>query len=371
MIRASIFPGRYVQGDRAIERLGVEMSRFGKKGFVICGPFVGTNLLPDFLKSVEEAIETLVASFGGECSDEEIARLSEVSKKSACDVIVGIGGGKTLDTAKAVANELKLPVVIVPSIASTDAPCSAISVIYTSSGEFKRYLFLPKNPDVVLIDTGIIARSPARFLISGMGDALATWFEAESCRVNYAKNMAGGLGSMASYALARLCYETLLNHGVAAKLACESRVVTPALDRIVEANTLLSGLGFESAGLAAAHAIHNGLTVLEETHKYYHGEKVAIGTLASILLTDKTKEVIDEVFSFCEAVGLPTTLADIGLEDVSDEELMKVSEAACAEGETIHNEAIPVVPVMVFSALRALDAQGLLRKKLRGGSSLQ
>lgn len=365
MISTNIFPGRYVQGDGAIEYLGVEMSRFGKKGFVICSPFVMTNLLSNFRKPLEEAIATKFVKFGGECSDEEITKLSAISERSECDVIVGIGGGKTLDTAKAVANELKLPVVMVPSIASTDAPCSAVSVIYTSSGGFKRYLFLSKNPDLVLIDVGIIARSPVRFLISGMGDALATWFEAESCRLKSAKNMAGGLGSMTSYALARLCYETLLDYGLAAKLACEARVVTPALDHIVEANTLLSGLGFESAGLAAAHAIHNGLTVVEETHSYYHGEKVTIGTLASILLTDKPKEMIDEVFSFCDAVGLPTTLSEIGLEGISDEELMQVSETACAEGETIHNEPIPVVPAMVFSALKALDAEGIHRKKSR------
>ena len=152
--------------------------------------------LPAATAELEEAIATKLVEFGGECSDEEITKLSEISERSECDVIVGIGGGKTLDTAKAVANELKLPVVMVPSIASTDAPCSAVSVIYTSSGGFKRYLFLSKNPDLVLIDVGIIARSPVRFLISGMGDALATWFEAESCRLKSAKNMAGGLGSI-------------------------------------------------------------------------------------------------------------------------------------------------------------------------------
>ena len=121
---------------------------------------------------------------------------------------------------------------------------------------------------------------------------------------------------------------------------------------------MLSGLGFESGGLAAAHAIHNGLTVLKQTHKYFHGEKVAIGTLASLFLTDKPMDVIKEVFSFCETVGLPTTLGDIGLSDISDADLMKVAESACAEGETIHNEPIPVTTEMVFSALKVTDAFG-------------
>ena len=344
MIRAAVFPGRYVQGCGAAEKLGEEMSRFGKKGFLVCTRYAFENLLPSLRGYIEREVEIRVERFGGECSDEEIKRLVEIAGSEGCDFIAGMGGGKTLDTAKGVAYELRLPVVIIPTIASTDAPCSALSVIYTPEGKFKRYLMLPKNPDLVLVDTGIIARAPVRFLVSGMGDALATWFEAESCRIGYSPNVVGHLGPMTAYALAKLCYDTLLEHGVAAKSACEKKVVTPALEHIVEANTLLSGLGFESGGLAAAHAIHNGLTVLEQTHGYHHGEKVAFGTLASLFLTDKPKHIIDEVYSFCESVGLPTTLADIGLSDVSDQELMSVAEAACAKGETVHNEPLPVTP---------------------------
>ncbi|NKQ34275.1 MAG: glycerol dehydrogenase [Chloroflexi bacterium] len=365
MIATTIFPGRYVQGSNALKRLGIEMSRFGQKGFVICDPFVLDHVLPDYRLEIEQAIDIKVERFGGECSEEEIGRLTDLAQKANCDLIVGIGGGKTQDTAKAVAHELKVAVVIVPTIASTDAPCSALSVIYTPEGEFKRYLILPQNPDLVLVDTKIIVQAPARFLIAGMGDALATWFEAESCKKKYAGNMTGHVGSMTAYALARLCYETLFEYGVAAKLSCEAHVVTPALDHIVEANTLLSGLGFESGGLAAAHAIHNGFTVLEQTHKYYHGEKVAFATLSSLFLTDKSKDIINEAYSFCESVGLPTTLANIGLSDVSDEELLQVAEAACAEGETIHNEPIPVTPEMVFSALKAADAEGKRRYNVR------
>lgn len=364
MITTTIFPGRYVQGYDALNSLGEEMSRFGKKGFAICDPFVYKNLLPTFRESLESALDVKIVRFTGECADEEIDRLAEEARESLVDVVVGIGGGKTLDTAKAVAFTVKKPVVIVPTIASTDAPCSALSVIYTPEGEFKRYLILPKNPDVVLVDTKVVVGAPVRFLVSGMGDALATWFEAESCRQKYAGNMTGRQGSMTAYALARLCYETLLDYGVAAKTACEAGAVVPALEHVVEANTLLSGLGFESGGLAAAHAIHNGLTVLEATHHYFHGEKVAIGTLTSLFLTDKPAEVIDEAYSFCKAVGLPFTLAQIGLEDASDEDLMKVAEGSCAQGETIYNEPIPVTPQMVFSALKAADAEGRRRRAI-------
>jgi glycerol dehydrogenase len=358
MISTTIFPGRYIQGYEATKRLGEEAARFGDTAFLIVDPFVYENLLDRFQDDMEKEVGVVVEAFNSECSDEEVARLAEMVKEAGAHVVVGIGGGKALDTAKATAHALELPVIIVPTIASTDAPTSALSVIYTPEGVFKRYLILPRNPDVVLVDTRIVAEAPVRFLVAGIGDALSTWFEADACERSYAGNMTGDVGSMTARRLARFCYETILEYGTKAKASCEANAVTPALERVVEANTLLSGLGFESGGLASCHAIHNGLTALEETHHYWHGEKVAIGVLASLFLTDKPAGLIDEVYAFCEAVGLPTTLAEIGLADVSDEELMVVAERACAEGETIHNEPIPVTPDSVFAALKAADAAG-------------
>src|SRR5262249_22183552 len=141
-----------------------------------------------------------------------------------------------------------------------------------------------KNPELVLVDTQVIALSPPRLLVAGMGDALATWFEARTCVEGHVKNMRGGLSTQSALALAKLCYRTLLADGADALRAVQTKVVTPALERIVEANTLLSGLGFESSGLAAAHAIHNGLTTAPSTHAYYQGEKVSFGLLAQLVL---------------------------------------------------------------------------------------
>ena len=366
MLSTTIFPGRYIQGYEAIQTLGKEASRFGQKALVIVDPYVADTLFSSFEGSLSQAIDYQLERFTGEASDEEVERLSGIVRQAGSQVVIGIGGGKTLDTAKAVGYNSHIPVVVVPTIASTDAPCSALSVIYTPSGEFKRYLVLPKNPDLVLVDTKVVVNAPVRFLVSGMGDALATWFEAESARQKYAPNMTGNIGSMTAYALARLCYDTLMNDGRAARTACEAHAVVPALERVVEANTLLSGLGFESGGLAAAHAIHNGFTALEETHHYFHGEKVAFGTLASLFLTGKPSSVVDEVYTFCEDVGLPTTLAEIGLDDATDDEIMEVARAATADGETIYNEPIPVTPEMVFSAIKAADAEGRERKMFYG-----
>ena len=358
-ITTTIFPGRYVQGAGALRSLAEEVGRLGKKALAIVDRAVDPIVAP-YLKPAG-GVTFVCNEFCGECCDAEIERLAAVVRKEACNVIVGVGGGKALDTAKAVGFTTEHPVLIVPTLASTDAPCSALSVIYTPTGEFARYLVLPRNPNVVLVDTAIICKAPVRFLVSGMGDALSTWFEAEDCHIKQAGNMTGRMGSMSAFALARLCYDTLLNYGTAAKLACETGVVTSALEHIVEANTLLSGLGFESGGLSGAHAIHNGLTTLAQTHHYWHGEKVAIGTLALLMLTDRPPSVIKDVYDFCEAVGLPITLAQIGLENVSDKQLMAVATAACAPGETIHNCPCEVTPQRVFAALKAADAEGRAR----------
>lgn len=206
MITTTLFPGRYVQGFRATARLGEELKRLGRKAFLVSDPFALDELLPRFRDDLEAALPCHVERFGGESSGEEIERLAARVREVGTDVVVGLGGGKTLDTAKAVAHEVGQPVAIVPTIASTDAPCSALSVIYTPEGAFERYLFLPRNPELVLVDTEIIVQAPVRFLVAGMGDALSTYFEADACRQHRAPNMTGDPGSMTAYALAELCY---------------------------------------------------------------------------------------------------------------------------------------------------------------------
>ncbi|MDR3640905.1 MAG: glycerol dehydrogenase [Humidesulfovibrio sp.] len=360
MLMTSIFPARYVQGAGALSVLCEEAARLGRRALAVVSgsarPLVEKALAGQML------LELTQEAFRGECCDEEIDRLADRARQIRADVIIGVGGGKSLDTAKAVAHALRLPVVVAPSIASTDAPCSALSVIYTPEGTFKRYLLQPRNPDVVLVDSEVVANAPVRFLVSGMGDALSTWFEAEDCRESGARNMSGRAGTMTALGLARLCFDTLLADGLAAKKACEGKRVSPELERIIEANTLLSGLGFESGGLSGAHAIHNGFTALPETHTYWHGEKVALGTLALLQLTNRPADMISRVYDFCQSVGLPVCLADIGLADPTEAQLMAVARQACAPGETIHNIKGGVSPEAVLAAIKSADAEGRRRK---------
>lgn len=359
MSKIIISPNKYVQGPGELKKLENYTKTLGKKILVLASAN-GIKRVETKIKSSYEGTDSTVMfeAFGGECSKVEIKRLKEICLSNKIDVIAGVGGGKTLDTAKAVAYYLGIPIVIVPTIASTDAPCSALSVIYTENGEFEEYLLLPKNPDAVVMDTEVIAASPARLTISGMGDALATYFEGRACVKSNATTMAGGLATETAFAICKLCYKTLITEGYKAKLAAEVKCVTPAVEKIIEANTLLSGLGFESTGIAAAHAIHNGFTVLEDCHHLYHGEKVAFGTIAQLVIENSPMEELEEVIDFCKSVGLPTTLKEMGIENINEADIRKVAEASCAEGETIFNMPCEINPNVVYAAIMTADALG-------------
>jgi glycerol dehydrogenase len=337
------------------------MAALGLEGpvLIIAGKTVIGRLAETWASSLGEAkLQHAVHRFGGECSLAEIERVKSAARECAARTIVGAGGGKVLDTARAAAADLALPVVNCPTVASSDAPCSALSVIYTEEGVFQEYRFYRKNPDLVLVDTQVIAQAPPRLLVAGMGDALATWFEARTCVAGSVKNMRGGGSSQSALALAELCYRTLLADGAAALHAVTTQVVTPAFERLVEANTLLSGLGFESSGLAAAHAVHNGLTAAHQTHPYFHGEKVAFGLLVQLVLEGAPRATVAEVLGFSAEVGLPITLAGIGLDQLTRDQLEPIARRATATGETIHNEPFEVTPEMVADAILAADALG-------------
>ncbi len=277
-------------------------------------------------------------------------------RKHSANIIIGIGGGKTLDTAKATAYYEKLPVVIFPTIASTDAPCTALAVIYKKDGSFDEYLFLPTNPDVVLADTGILAAAPARFFAAGIGDALATYFEARACYQSNGDNLVLNKPSTTGLGLARLCYDTLLENAVKAKLAVDRKVYTRAVEDTIEATIYLSGVGAESGGLAAAHAIHNGMTAVPLLHKAQHGEKVTFGLLTQLVLENAPKEELETVIKLVKDVGLPLTLRDLGVEEFVEAEWRQVAEAACASNDTMVNMPFPVSPADVYNAIIAANA---------------
>ena len=361
MLKVFCAPARYTQGPDATEQLGPEIRKLGLEGlaFIVAGRSAVRLLSKTWAKTFADAgMRYEVFAFAGECTAAEIRRGSTAAQSAAARVVIGAGGGKVLDTARAIASNVSLPVVNCPTIASSDAPCSALSVIYSDAGAVEEYRIYRRNPDLVLVDTSVIAQSPVRLLVAGMGDALATWFEAKVCAGGGVKNMRGGASTRTALALADLCFKTLLADGMSAIEALQSRKPNDALERLVEANTLLSGLGFESSGLAAAHAIHNGLTTALGTHGYMHGEKVAFGLLAQLMLESQPSSVVEEVLAFSSSAGLPITFAEVGIANPSQELLQVIAVRATAAGETIHNEPMPVNAQMVVEALRAADTAG-------------
>ena len=373
-------PGRYVQGYKEIRNLSSHAMNFGKSFAVITSKGRAASLSEEVKKSFEgKGCKLEFLLFEGECSNTEIQRLTDLVKQSPNkpDCVIGLGGGKVLDTAKAVAYYCKTPIIIVPTIASNDAPVSALSVIYNDEGTFVDCLFYPTNPAVVLIDTDIIVNAPVRLLVAGMGDALATYYEARTCVEAYRDNFLKTGSSMASssmamkatatsYGLAKLCREILFEYGIEAKLAAEKKQVTKAVDRIIEANSLLSGIGFESNGVATAHAVYCGFTALKGREHLFHGEYVAFGTIAMLALEGRDRREIDEVVRFCLSVGLPVTFEDMNLGDMTDEELDIVVATAADPGQTSAVEPFEVTKHEMKAAIIEADCIGALYKS--GGS---
>lgn len=362
--RAFGSPLRYVQGQGEFDRLPLYTAPYGNACVIIDG-FLYQDLNARLEKAYAESDAKFVSiSFNGECCEEEVERIGKIARENGAAVIVGAGGGKTMDTAKICADEMGLPVIIAPSSASTDAPVSEIAVVYKPDGEYIGSRKMKKNADLVLVDTEIIVKAPRRLFVAGMGDALATWLEAQACECSDSPNYIGSgmRRCKAGMAIAKASWDILFEDGEKALMALDSGVVTEAFENVVEANTLLSGLGFLNTGLATAHGIHSGLTVLPETHKYLHGEKVAFGIVCQMVLENTPAETVDKVMRFMVAIGLPVTLADLGIAAERDK-VMAIAEKT-ANGPLIHQEPFAVTTERVYGAIIAADALGRKYKGL-------
>ena len=340
-------PPKYVQGPNALHSLGDHLAIMD-----ISNPLIMAS--PSAMKACREIIETSLKSKNMACSFTEFSRVSsykEINRvKELChegkhDAIIACGGGAAMDAGRAAAagagNTISpftvhqkfganVPCIQVPTAASSDAPTASLSVIYTEEGNFADTLLTTKNPDLVLVDTRIIAQAPVRTLVAGMGDALATVFEAEVCHRTATMNFAGGFATQTALHISRLAYEILTNFGTQAIIESEANVPGPALEAVVEANILLSGLGYENGGLAAAHALATTFSYQYELFDPvpYHGELVAYCTAVQLIMEEAEPEKLQEVYYFCQAVGLPTSLEELGLKDASDGSLKPVAEEA-------------------------------------------
>lgn len=359
-------PGRYVQGAGVLHEIGKHISALGDRALIIGGSTALSVSQEKIANSLRhEDVAPMVCRFNGECTENEIDRLAKIAKEESANVVIGVGGGKALDTAKVVAHYRRTPLACVPTIASTDAPCSGVAGLYNEAHESVGGILLDSNPNLVVVDTRVILHSPIRHTVAGMGDALSTMFEAEACIKSGARNIHGQHATSTAFACAKLCFELLIEHGLEAKQCLEKGIVADALDRVLESTVLLSGVGFENCGLSVAHGLWIGFTTLAQFKELdvYHGEAVALFTLVQLALEGRPRQMIDEVVDFCNSVGLPVSFADIGLERVSREMLLEALHAAATPPEAyIYNVPFFVDLDMICDAMFEADSIGRASK---------
>jgi glycerol dehydrogenase len=348
-------PSKYIQGRNVLCELGQYLSSFGKKALIVEND-LGLKCIRDAAPS-GDLCELIYEDFNGECSMNEINRLQAVYQANDCEMIVGAGGGKVLDAVKAAACFLKAPCIVIPTAVSSDAPTSALSVIYHEDGTLDQRLTLPKSPDLILVDSQVIANAPARLLVAGMGDAMSTYFEARACHASNSDNVHGGKTTRTAMILAEECYRTILENGAKAKAAVSRHLCTPAVEAVIEANTLLSGIGFEGGGKAAAHPIGDGLNTIAQC-KSMHGEKVAFGSLVQLFMENADEDELDEAYFFCAEVGLPVTLAQLSITEDPEGAALQIAKVATLQDKPIYNMPVTVTEKSVRDAILAADLYG-------------
>lgn len=354
--RIFVSPSKYVQGPGILEECGIHIRPWGNRPFIIGGRTAYSIVEKQVKSSLEKEGCTLTGVMLDvkKCTQRIIDQGCKEVKKSQADLILGVGGGSAVDAAKAVAYHLHLPVATIPTVASTNADITAVSVIYDDEGKFSGRVRSHENPRVAIVDTRVLISAPPGYLASGMGDALSCRFEVEACIESGSQNHVGGSPPNMVKALCTLCHDTLLKNGTQALADAQNRRVTDAVETVVEAIKLQSAIGFENGGNAAAHAIHNGFTRASPV-KGSHGEIVAFSVIAQLFLEGKPLSFIRDMARWCKNLGLPITLADLS---VPEEYVDPVSKETCRLGSSIYNEPFPVSHEDVASAIRSASECG-------------
>ncbi len=361
-------PDLYVQGLGEIGKLQDYSSRFGDKVLVIAEEQT-MAAMRDSVERVFKGTGTSIGyeKFGGMCTSAEIDRLAKVADRDSYDVIMGIGGGRALDSARAVAAVRHLPLVAVPTTAATGAACSSVSVITDKNGLFREIREYAVHPAVVVVDSAVIAEESPRSLVAGMGNMIAAWLGARSHRQSDAPNLMGGKGTLSSRALAQLGYDTILADGLRGLVAAQNGMPTPAFEHVLEADIFCSGMSFDNSGIAAASSIANALTVLPRARKFYSGELAAFGSIVQLILEDAPRAEMDDIMNFLLSTGLPMTLDDLGLGDTNRASLGKVAAAACSPDSFMSAMPFDVSPDDVLGSILAANVSGHLYQEEEEG----
>jgi len=357
-------PGKYVREDGLLRNVGAYIKEFGNTALFIGGKTALSIVEPLVKQSLAmHGVENKGFEwYGGECSWSHVERLSRIVKEKQPQVLVAVGGGKAIDTVKAVAYAVNLPVVAIPTIAATCAPATPIAIMYDDEGTFIEISRRSQAPSLVLVDTGVIVRAPYRFLTAGIGDTLAKWFESSA---SVKKSEPTALNRSA-VKLANEVYQILLEKGPAALEAVKqgkaNQAVNDVIDCIILISGSVSGYGGDDCRTAAAHAIYSGLTIFPEVHETYHGEIVAFGILSQLVMEGKSEEEIRELIGFYKKVGLPYTLEDMSVTNLSEDDWKRLGEVS-VEIEDMANMPFAVTPEMVVHAVQGADRIGRKAKQ--------
>ena len=358
-MRVSYFPGKCLQGNGILRDLPTYIDLFGGRAFLIVTPSMEQKV-----RGLGLADQHPMVVFRGPCCWQEVNKLIDRAKETDPTVVVAVGGGKVVDSAKVVADKLNLRSIMVPSVAASSAAFSGCSVMYTPENIEEGVYYEKHSPDVLMLDNEIIIGAKTRYFVAGMGDALAVYFEGRGCTHTGSQNSLHANQTFCALAMCDYCLDALLRYGLPAKLAYEQKVITPAVERMIEVNLLSAGIAFEGAGLAAAHAIHNGLTVIPSVrNNMLHGEIVAFGVLSELHLTNAQPEEMDKIYHFCETVGLPTTFAELSIPDPDREALTAAAEFTFQD-PYLHHDGPNLTAADILAAMIAADAMGRARKQL-------
>lgn len=294
--------------------------------------------------------------YGGECTYSERDTIASKVTEFGVQALIAVGGGKVSDSAKAAAALLRIPVIILPTLAATCSPWSSLSVMYDASGTAVGYEVYPNSNALVLVEPLVLLESPKELLVAGIGDTLAKWYEADAI-IAHLPSVAEEI-AIAHYA-ARRCRDNLLAFAAEALAAQEAGTLNEAFVRIVETIFLTAGLvggfGEDYGRTAAAHSIHDGLTVLPQSHDLLHGSKVAYGVILQLLLEGKRGEIAS-LLPFYEALGLPASLEDMGLGGLSRAERLAVGVRATEPGASIHRMRGHFDAELVADAMEELES---------------
>ncbi|TKI03408.1 iron-containing alcohol dehydrogenase family protein [Martelella alba] len=354
------FPSRVIRGEAAVNQLGGQCAALGGRAMVIGGHRALAAVEQTVYGQLAAAGVTLAvfAWYGGECSETHIERLAKQARTEGIEVIIGIGGGKALDTAKATGNAVNRPVITLPTIAATCAAITPLSIRYSDEGHFRDLFPLPQAPATVIIDTRLLSASPLRWLAAGLGDTLAKWYE---YRAIGRPGLFDGMSASAS-ANSRICYDLIARYGRPACEALLRKAPSAALEQALDAIFVFAGLTSimgRGAHAAAAHAVYEGFTVNDKTRNFGHGLLVGYGNLCLLALEGRDDAELLEAIRLARACSLPVRLAEIR-GDLSPAERDAICLAA-AQAPDMANMPKPVGSGDVDQAMRRVDSLAAAR----------